>query len=104
MSEKFFNTVRQMQVLGQVVDPTGNISLEELDHIEKRDNLQHCSQANANEIKARKNDLYSKKQETSLEELAKEIAKRGHDMQTTHSKDGLKVFEVSKKLVRVIPN
>lgn len=38
----------------------------------------------------------------SLEELAAEIAKRGNDMQTTHSKDGLKVFEVSKKLVRVI--
>jgi len=38
----------------------------------------------------------------SLEELAKEIAERGNDMQTTHSKDGLKVFEVSKKLVKVI--
>lgn len=40
----------------------------------------------------------------SLDELAREIAERGNDMQTTHSKDGLKVFEVSKKLVRVIPN
>ena len=38
----------------------------------------------------------------SLEELAEEIAKRGNDMQTTHSKDGLKVFEVSKKLITVI--
>lgn len=104
MNDKFFNTVRQVQVFGQVVDHLGSISLEELDHVEKRDNLQHCSQANANETKAMKNNLYSKKQETTLEELAEEIAKRGHDMQTTHSKDGLKVFEVSKKLVRVIPN
>lgn len=38
----------------------------------------------------------------SLEELAREIAERGNDMQTTHSKDGLKVFEVSKKLITVI--
>ena len=48
--------------------------------------------------------INSNAQEQTLEELAKEIAERGNDMQTTHSKDGLKVFEVSKKLVRVIPN
>lgn len=40
----------------------------------------------------------------SLEELAKAITERGNDMQVTHSKDGLKVFEVSKKLVKVIRN
>ena len=38
----------------------------------------------------------------TLEQLAVEIANRGNDMQTTHSKDGLKVFEVSKKLITVI--
>lgn len=47
--------------------------------------------------------INSNAENQSLEELAAEIAKRGNDMQTTHSKDGLKVFEVSKKLVRVIP-
>ena len=41
-------------------------------------------------------------QNQSLEELAKAITERGNDMQVTHSKDGLKVFEVSKKLVKVI--
>lgn len=46
--------------------------------------------------------INSNAQEQTLEELAEEIAKRGNDMQTTHSKDGLKVFEVSKKLVKVI--
>lgn len=40
--------------------------------------------------------------EETLEELAKEIAARGNDMQVTHSKNGLKVFEVSKKLVKEI--
>lgn len=38
----------------------------------------------------------------TLEELSKQITERGNDMQVTHSKDGLKVFEVSKKLVKVI--
>ncbi len=40
--------------------------------------------------------------EKTLEELAKEITERGNDMQVTHSKNGLKVFEVSKKLVKEI--
>ena len=43
-----------------------------------------------------------KSENQSLEELAKAITERGNDMQVTHSKDGLKVFEVSKKLVKVI--
>ena len=47
--------------------------------------------------------INSNAQEQTLDELAREIAERGNDMQTTHSKDGLKVFEVSKKLIRVIP-
>lgn len=38
----------------------------------------------------------------TLERLAKEITERGNDMQVTHSKNGLKVFEVSKKLVKEI--
>lgn len=59
---------------------------------------------NAHAFPARKNNLYPKPEPQSLDELAREIAERGNDMQTTHSKDGLKVFEVSKKLVRVIPN
>ncbi len=44
----------------------------------------------------------TKPAEKTLEELAKEIAERGNDMQVTHSKNGLKVFEVSKKLVKEI--
>lgn len=38
----------------------------------------------------------------SLEELAAQITARGNDMEVRGSKDGLKVFEVSKKLIRVI--
>lgn len=53
---------------------------------------------------AHKPNIKSNPETQSLDELAREIAERGNDMQTTHSKDGLKVFEVSKKLVRVIPN
>ncbi len=40
--------------------------------------------------------------EKTLEELAKEITQRGNDMQVTHSKNGLKIYEVSKKLVKEI--
>ena len=47
-------------------------------------------------------DKPTKSTTKSLDELAREIAERGNDMQTTHSKDGLKVFEVSKKLITVI--
>lgn len=48
--------------------------------------------------------MQSKEQTTkkTLDELAKEITDRGNDVQITHSKDGLKVFEVSKKLVTII--
>lgn len=59
---------------------------------------------NAHAFPARKNNLYPKNEKQSLEELAKSITDRGNDMQITHSKDGIKVFEVSKKLVKVINN
>ena len=38
----------------------------------------------------------------SLEELAAQITARGNDMEVRSGKDGLKVFEISKKLIRVI--
>ena len=38
----------------------------------------------------------------SLDELAEQITARGNDMEVRSGKDGLKVFEVSKKLIRVI--
>lgn len=104
MADKLFNMVRQVQVFGRIIDGTGSIPLNELDRMEKRDNPSTNLQNRAQASKAGKNNFYPKKQDKSLEELAAEIAKRGNDMQTTHSKDGLKVFEVSKKLVRVIPD
>lgn len=48
-------------------------------------------------------DLTGEKRQP-LYDIAKAITERGNDMQVTHSKDGLKVFEVSKKLVKVIPS
>lgn len=38
----------------------------------------------------------------SLDELAAQITARGNDMEVRSSKDGLKVFEVSKHLIGVI--
>lgn len=38
----------------------------------------------------------------SLEELAAQITARGNDMEVRSGKDGLKVFEISKKLIMVI--
>ena len=38
----------------------------------------------------------------TLESLAAEIAARGNDMEVRTSKDGLKVFEVKKKLIKII--
>lgn len=38
----------------------------------------------------------------ALEVLAREITERGNDMEIRSSKDGLKVFEVSKRLVGVL--
>ena len=38
----------------------------------------------------------------SLEELAGQITARGNDMEVRSGKDGLKVFEISKKLIMVI--
>lgn len=35
----------------------------------------------------------------SLEELAKKVTDRGNDLLITHSKDGIKVFEVERKLI-----
>lgn len=40
---------------------------------------------------------------TSLEKIAKEITARGNDMEVRSSKDGIKVLEVSKKVVAVFP-
>ena len=40
----------------------------------------------------------------SLEKLSLEIASRGNDVEIRRSKDGLKIFEVSKRLVKIIPN
>ena len=36
----------------------------------------------------------------SLDVLADEITARGNDMEVRHSKDGIKVFEVTKKLIK----
>ena len=38
----------------------------------------------------------------ALEALAREITERGNDMEVRSSKDGLKVYEVSKRLVGVL--
>lgn len=38
----------------------------------------------------------------SLEELAKEAVERGNSIEIHRSKDGIKVFEVSKKLIRTV--
>lgn len=40
----------------------------------------------------------------SLEKLSLEIIARGNDVEIRRSKDGLKVFEISKRLVKIIPN
>lgn len=37
-----------------------------------------------------------------LDVLADEITARGNDMEVRHSKDGIKVFEVTKKLIKII--
>ncbi len=89
MADKLFNMVRQVQVFGRIIDGTGSIPLNELDRMEKRDNPSTNLQNRAQASKARKNNFYPKKQDKSLEELAEEIAKRGNDMQTTHSKDDI---------------
>lgn len=38
----------------------------------------------------------------TLDELAEEIAKRGNVMELKASKDGIKVFEVTRRLVKTI--
>ena len=38
----------------------------------------------------------------ALEALAREITERGNDMEVRSSKDGLKVYEVSKRLVGIV--
>lgn len=45
-----------------------------------------------------------KNEEMSLNELAREITARGNDMEVRHSRDGMKVFEVVKKLIKIIPS
>ena len=39
-----------------------------------------------------------------LDVLADEITARGNDTEVRHSKDGIKVFEVTKKLIKIIQN
>lgn len=48
--------------------------------------------------------IASPRSEITLETLAKEIIARGNDMEVRSSKDGIKVFEVRKKLVATIPS
>lgn len=45
---------------------------------------------------------HSPRQIRTLETLAREITERGNDMEVRSSKDGLKVYEVSKRLVGVL--
>ena len=98
MKDKFFNTVRQVKVFGEVVDSSGNFPTEVLDELEKKPN----QIPNLTRFAPMPKSVNLKGDNKSLDELAREIAERGNDMQTTHSKDGLKVFEVSKKLITVI--
>lgn len=39
-----------------------------------------------------------------LDVLADEITARGNDMEVRHTKDGIKVFEVTKRLIKIIQN
>lgn len=45
---------------------------------------------------------HSPRQIKTLETLAREITERGNDMEVRSSKDGLKVFEVSKRLLFIL--
>lgn len=40
---------------------------------------------------------------SSLDRIAREITARGNDMEVRTSREGIKVFEVSKKVIAVIP-
>lgn len=40
----------------------------------------------------------------ALEEIAKEITARGNDMEVRRTKDGMKIYEVSKRLIKEIKN
>lgn len=47
----------------------------------------------------------NKKIETlSIEQIAKEIIARGNEMEVRRTKDGMKIFEVSKRLIKEIKN
>lgn len=48
------------------------------------------------------NGNYKLRRIRALEVLAREITERGNDMEVRSSKDGLKVYEVSKRLVGVL--
>lgn len=48
------------------------------------------------------NGNYKLRRIMALEVLAREITERGNDMEVRSSKDGLKVYEVSKRLVGVL--
>lgn len=40
---------------------------------------------------------------SSLDKIAREITARGNDMEVRTCREGIKVFEVSKKVIAVIP-
>ena len=40
----------------------------------------------------------------SIEQIAKEIIARGNEMEVRRTKDGMKIFEVSKRLIKEIKN
>lgn len=40
---------------------------------------------------------------SSLDKIAREITARGNDMEVRTCREGLKIFEISKKVIAVIP-
>lgn len=87
---EFFNITKQVKCFGQVVDGSGHFPEKQLDEMLelKKEAKRSCINSNADN--------------QSLEQLAKEAVERGNSIEIHRSKDGLKVFEVSKKLVKVI--
>ena len=42
------------------------------------------------------------KNEKTIEEISREVIKRGNSIEINSSKDGIKIFEVSKRIIKVI--
>jgi hypothetical protein len=42
------------------------------------------------------------KNEKTIEEISREVIKRGNSIEIHSSKDGIKIFEVSKRIIKVI--